>query len=188
MPRIPELSTSRAGWFVKLVYGYARRVYGAVPQPLAIGAHHRGVLASNSVHELMAEKTLKKLPAHLRDLATYRAATRIGCSWCVDFGTMLQRKQGLDIDRLKEIDNYADSPKFTELERLVIEYSDAMTDQPMWVTDEQVAELDKRLGHAGVVELTYMIALENQRSRINHAMGLTAQGFTSGEACEVPLP
>lgn len=188
MPRIPELPTSRAGRFVKLVYAYARRVYGAVPQPFAVVAHHRPALVTSSVHELMVEKTMTKLPAHVRDLATYRVATRIGCSWCVDFGTMQQRKQGLDIDRLKEIDNYADSPKFTELERLVIEYADAMTDQPMWTTDEQVAALDKRLGHAGMVELTYMIAVENHRSRINHAVGLTAQGFTSGEACKIPQP
>jgi hypothetical protein len=30
--------------------------------------------------------------------------------------------------------------------------------------------------------------VENQRSRFNHALGITAQGFTSGDACRVPLP
>jgi AhpD family alkylhydroperoxidase len=188
MRRIPEVPTDQAGWLLKLVYRFARRRYGAVPQPLAVAAHHGGLVFSQSLAEMGVEKTLTALPASVRDLATYRAATRIGCSWCVDFGTMLQRNAGLDIDRLKEIDNYATSDRFTELDRLVIEYADAMTDQPIRVTDEQVAELDRRLGHKGMVELTFMIALENQRSRFNHALGLTAQGFTSGEACRVPMP
>jgi hypothetical protein len=32
------------------------------------------------------------------------------------------------------------------------------------------------------------LALEDQRARFNHAPGLTDQGFTSGEACRVPMP
>jgi hypothetical protein len=44
-----------------------------------------------------------------------------------------------------------------------------------------------RLGDAGVVKLTYMIALENMRARTNHALGITAQGYTSDDACPIPL-
>jgi hypothetical protein len=36
--------------------------------------------------------------------------------------------------------------------------------------------------------LTYAIAVENQRSRFNHALGITDQGFTSGAACRLPDP
>jgi hypothetical protein len=37
-----------------------------------------------------------------------------------------------------------------------------------------------------VVELTMVVAVENQRSRFNGAMGLTSQGFS--ERCELPPP
>ena len=57
----------------------------------------------------------------------------------------------------------------------------------MTVTDEQVAELRRHLDDAELVELTYAIVLENHRSRFNHALGITAQGFTSGDACAVDL-
>lgn len=186
MPRIPGMREEEAGWLVRLFYRMSRRRYGAVAEPVAVLAHHSKLLTAYGIGEMAVEKTAKALPASVRELAVYRAATRVGCSWCIDFGTMLQRNQGLDIDRLTEIDDYAASPHFTELDRLVIEYADAMTDQPMHVTDEQVAELDRRLGHQGLIELTFMIAIENQRSRFNHALGITAQGFTSGEACAVP--
>jgi hypothetical protein len=38
-----------------------------------------------------------------------------------------------------------------------------------------------------VVELTYQIALENMRARMNSALGIAEQGFSSGDACRVPL-
>lgn len=188
MTRIPHVRTADAGWLTRLVYRLAKRWYGAVPEPVTVLAHHPKLMFGYSVAELTAGKAVGALPAELRDLAVYRVATKIGCSWCVDFGTMLQRKEGLDIDRLREIDAYRSSSAFTELERLALDYAEAMTDQPMRVTDEQVAELDGHLGHRGMVELTFAIALENERARFNHALGITEQGFTSGAACRVPLP
>ncbi|MFC7342140.1 carboxymuconolactone decarboxylase family protein [Saccharopolyspora griseoalba] len=186
MQLIPGVPAKAANPLVKLFYWYSKRRYGAVLDPLAVMAHHPRLLTAAGMAEAGVEKAATALPASVRELAVYRVATRLGCSWCVDFGTMLQRNEGLDVDRLKEIDDYATSDKFTEVERLAIAYADAMTAEPMEVTEEQVAELDRRLGHRGVVELTYMISVENQRTRFNHALGLTAQGFTSGEACRVP--
>ena len=66
----------------------------------------------------------------------------------------------------------------------MIAYADAMSAQPIAVTDDQVADLDARLGHAGLVELTHLIAVENQRARANAALGVRAQGFAA--SCEVP--
>ncbi len=186
MSRVPAVAADQAGLFGRLAYWYARRRFGAVPEPIAVTRWHRRLFWATSVAELAAERAHWVLPTGLRDLAVYRVATNVGCSWCVDFGTMLQRHKGLDIDRLRDIDRYATSPLFTAQERLALAYADAMTAQPMAVTDEQVAELDAALGHDGLVELTHAIALENQRARYNHALGIVDQGFTSGEACRVP--
>lgn len=186
MSRIPAVPADRAGLFGRLAYFYARRRFGAVPEPIAVTRHHRRLFWATSVAELAAEKAHTVLPRTLRDLVVYRTATDVGCSWCVDFGTMLMRHEGLDIDRLRDIDRYARSPLFTATEKLALAYTDAMTAQPMTVTDEQVTELDAALGHAGLIELTHAIALENQRARFNHALGIVDQGFTSGEACRVP--
>jgi AhpD family alkylhydroperoxidase len=188
VPRIAAKKTTEAGPLLKLFYRVAGRKYGAVPEPMAVIAHHPGLLRANAAHELMVLRASKELPASVRELAVHRVATRIGCSWCVDFGTMLQKHEGLDIDRLEEIDDYATSPAFSHRERLAIAYADAMSADRVTVTDEQVAELEREFGRAGVVELTYQIALENSRARMNSALGVADQGFTSGAACRVPLP
>ena len=37
-----------------------------------------------------------------------------------------------------------------------------------------------------MIELTYQIGVENMRARMNTALGITEQGFSSGDACRVP--
>jgi AhpD family alkylhydroperoxidase len=184
--RIQSLPPERAGLLTRLMYRYAKRRFGEVPEPFAVSAHHPGLLMANAIHETALQKASTKLPANVRELAVYWTARTIGCSWCVDFGSMLQRLDGLDVDRLKDIDDYATSPRYTDDERAAIAYADAMTRDPHTVTDEQVQELHRRFGDAGVIELTYQIGVENMRARMNTALGITEQGFSSGDACRVP--
>lgn len=184
--RIPPLPPEHVGPLVRLMYRYAKRRFGQVPEPFAVGAQHRRLLVANAVHETMVQRASTVLPASVRELAVFWVARKIGCSWCVDFGAMLQRLDGLDVQRLKDIDGYATSPAFTDDERAAIDYADAMTADPHLVSDEQVADLRERFGEAGVLELTYQIGLENMRARMNSALGMTEQGFSSGDTCRVP--
>lgn len=184
--RIEPLSPRRAGLLTRAMYRIAKRRYGQVPEPFTVTAHHRKLMVAGAVHETMIDRASKALPASVRELAVLWTARSIGCSWCVDFGSMLQRLDGLDVERLKDIDRYATSPLFTDDERAAIRYADAMTTDPHMVTDEQVADLRARFGDAGVVELTYQIGVENMRARMNTALGITEQGFNSGDACRVP--
>ncbi|QCQ89875.1 carboxymuconolactone decarboxylase family protein [Rhodococcus sp. SGAir0479] len=186
MARIHAVAPQEAGRIVRTAYRFAGRQYGEVPEPFAVLANHPKLFAVAAGHEMGAEKASTVLPPNVRDIAVYRVAWTVGCSWCVDFGTMLQRLEGLDIDRLQHIGEYDTSPLYSEDERAAIAYADAMTDTPTTATDEQVADLERRFGRDGVVELTYQIALENMRSRMNSALGIHDQGFDSGDACRVP--
>ncbi|MFD4295130.1 carboxymuconolactone decarboxylase family protein [Rhodococcus sp. NPDC058532] len=185
MPRIAPLAPSEAGPLVRLAYRVMGRRFGSVPEPFAVVAHHRKLFVASSVQELAAEKASTVLPAAVREIAVYRVAWTVGCSWCVDFGSMLMRLDGLDIDRLQHIEDYRTSALYSDDERAAIDYADAMTATPTEVTDEQVADLERRFGKAGVVELTYQIALENQRARTYSALGIVDQGFST-DSCRVP--
>ncbi len=184
--RIEPLPPNKTSLMVRAMYRYARRRFGEVPEPIAVTAHHPRLLVANAVHEALLQSASRTLPTNVRELAVFWTARTVGCSWCVDFGSMLQRLEGLDMERLKEIDNYATSPLFTDDERAAIAYADAMTTDPHTVTDEQVADLRHRFGEAGVIELTYQVGVENMRARMNSALGITEQGFNSGDACRVP--
>ena len=151
MSRIPAIAPEDASPLVRILYSFARRRLGEVPEPLAVTAHHRKILMAYAKHELAVERAAPVVPKALRQLAVYRTAWTVGCSWCVDFGAMLMRMDGLDVEQLKGIADFESSHAYSEDEREVIRYADAMTTTPMTVTDEQVAALVERYGHEAVV-------------------------------------
>jgi AhpD family alkylhydroperoxidase len=168
----------------RLTEWYSRRRWGAVADPAAAMAHNTRVLVANARFEMAVDK-FHALDPTLRHLAEMAASVAIGCSWCVDFGYWIATGKGTDPAKLRDVPRWRESDRFTELERRVLEFTEAATATPPAVTDEMVEHLRGELGEAALVELTMMVAVENQRSRFNSALGLTSQGFQ--DRCEVPL-
>ncbi|MFE1788834.1 carboxymuconolactone decarboxylase family protein [Streptomyces sp. NPDC059525] len=182
MPRI-SLTPPRTR-LMRLVAWYSRRTYGKVLDPGQAYGHHSRVLFAYLRLEQRAAKW-NRLDAGLKHLAVMACAARINCSWCMDFGYWEGHELGLSPEKIERVPRWReDREVFTELELLVMEYAEAMTETEPAVTDEMAAELVARLGEAAFVELTAVVALENWRSRVNSAFGLTSQGFS--EACRVP--
>ena len=183
MPRI-SLTPPRTP-FVRLAEWYSRRTYGKVLDPLRALGHNPAVLGANAGFERRVAKW-KTLDPGLKILAEMVPAARIGCSWCMDFGHWTAAEQGLPMERIQYVPEWrAHRELFTGTELKVMEYAEAMTETEPTVTDEMTERLVAVLGEPAFIELTAMIAVENQRSRINAALGLTGQGFS--DRCEVPM-
>jgi AhpD family alkylhydroperoxidase len=168
--------------FGRAMAWYSRRAYGDVLDTGVAMLPHKGVLRAVLGFERRVARW-DALDPDLRTLAVMAAAGRIGCSWCTDFGWFAARAEGLDVSRLEEVPRWRESELFTRLERQVLDYAEAMTATPPEVTDEQVGALREALGAKAFVELTMMVAVENERSRFNSALGLTSQGFK--DRCEL---
>jgi alkylhydroperoxidase family enzyme len=169
--------------FGRAMAWYSRRAYGDVLDNGLALAHNRPVLMAVMAFERKVARW-KRLDPDLKTLAEMAAAAKIGCSWCMDFGYFMGHAKGLDTSKLAEVPRWRESEAFTSLERQVMEYAEAMTATPPEVTDELAAGLREALGDAALVELTMMVAVENERSRFNSALGLTSQGFK--DHCELP--
>jgi alkylhydroperoxidase family enzyme len=126
-----------------------------------------------------------RLDAGLKDLAVIAAAASIRCS-CMDLGYWASTTRCRVIaQRIRAIPDWQDSEVFTEPERLVMLYAEAMTITPPLVSDDLVARLREHLDEAELVELTIVIAAENMRSRMNAALGPSAQA--SEDAWDLPV-
>lgn len=180
--RIPKAAID--GAYGALMTRFARRTWGQVPDNAHVLWHHKPLMRAVLGFEQKVARW-HALDPHLKAYAEMASAGAIGCSWCLDFGYFMAHTKGLDEAKVREVPRWRESDAFTDLEREVMAYAEAMTATPPEVTDEMVARLDERLGHAAVVELTMMVAVENQRSRFNSAMGLASQGFS--DVCELPL-
>ncbi len=82
--------------------------------------------------------------------------------------------------------NYRSNALFSETERLVLEYVDAMTQTPVEVADALFTKLRQKFSDAQLVELTATLAWENYRARFDHAFGVEAEGFAKGSYCALP--
>jgi alkylhydroperoxidase family enzyme len=96
------------------------------------------------------------------------------------------RKKGLIEKKLMALADFESSPDLTELEKLVLRYTVAMTETPVEVSDSLFGELKRHFNERQLVELTSAIAWENYRARFDHAFGIEAEGFSKGAFCPLP--
>ena len=88
---------------------------------------------------------------------------------------------------MEALPNYKTSSLFSDMEKLVLEYVDRMTQTPVEVSDALFAKLRQQFTPAQLVELTVNIAWENYRARFDHAFGVEAEGFSEGSYCALPV-
>ena len=174
-----------AGIFVRFVYWMARRRVGRIPTPLAIMAHNRSVLAAVGGFEIGLERSTA-VDVKLKELAMIKAASLVGCRFCIDIGTAIAHGHGVSEAKLRALPFHENSDEFTLLERKILDYAVQMTVTPSRPDGELVRELERELGVAGVVELTAAIAWENFRARFNHAVGAKEEGYSEGMVCLLP--
>ena len=167
----------------RLVTWLCRRLYGRPLDNAHAMAFNRRVLFATFAHERRVAR-FDKLDAGLKALAVMAVSVEIGCTWCIDFGYHLAHAEGLDLEKLRSVPNWRAAGNLAELEKQVIEFAVAATRTPVEVTDELVAPLRSALGEDGLVELAMMVAIENERSRFNAALGLVSQGFSA--SCQLP--
>lgn len=185
MARVAGVPEHEAGLFGRFAYRLSQRRFGEVAEPLTVMAHHPRLLLGYGLLELAFERS-NQVGERLKNLAVLKAATMVGCEFCIDIGSALSRGGGVTEEQLRELPNYERSEAFAPLENLVLRYAAALTRAPADVPDELFDVLREYFSEAQLVELTAAIALENYRARFNHAFGMGSQGFSEGSYCAVP--
>ncbi len=145
------------------------------------------LVAGTAVFET-AVATSARVDPGLKLLAELEVAAIVACEYCLDIGSALARGHGVTETQLRELHRYRDSDAFTEEQRTVLEYAEAVTRNPAVVSDELRARLEAAFTPAQRAELAAVIAWENQRARANQALGVRPSGFSDGAYCAVPDP
>jgi AhpD family alkylhydroperoxidase len=183
--RIRGISDDTRNPLARASFRVSRRRYGAVMEPMRVFAHHPKVMVGYAALELASERS-RLVSARLKHLAELRAGMICGCEWCLDFGSSISAEVGISEEELRELPTYQHSVRFTDLEKLVLDYASGMSRSPVAVSDALFDRLREHLDEAQLVELTNIIALENYRARFNWALGIEGQGFSEGAICVPP--
>jgi hypothetical protein len=78
MSRIEGIAPARASWLVRVVYRMARKMFGQVPEPVAVNAHNAAIFRATVGYEYFLSKA-KRTEERLKSLAALKAAAMVGC-------------------------------------------------------------------------------------------------------------
>jgi AhpD family alkylhydroperoxidase len=193
MARISGVSAQDADQEVQMTYQYARQGLAELTgretenmmEPLELLAHVPGLLRGLMAME-QAVAELNGIDRRLKALANLKTATLTHCEYCIDIASQVSRQWGLSDEEMLALPFYQTSPLFNDLEKLVLDYAVGMSRTPVEVSDALFARLREHFDDAQLVELTYVIALENLHGRFNLALGAGSADFTEGMVCAVP--
>jgi 4-carboxymuconolactone decarboxylase len=194
MARIQGVSQDQAGPVVKLVYRFMRRgmkkLTGRAPahgngiEPVEVWAHQPKMMSGMGKFQQAVRKG-NTVDERLKYLIELKGAQMIGCEYCVDLGSQICRNSGFSDDELLALPRYRDSEKFTEREKLALDYTVAVMRTPVEVTDELFARMKEHFSDKQLVEITALLTVVNL-DRLNAAFGIGSAGFSEGMVCVVP--
>jgi alkylhydroperoxidase family enzyme len=86
------------------------------------------------------------------------------------------RKAGLSDEKLRAV-NGDNRTRFNDMERLVVELADALTDTPSNVSDDLYARLRNQFSEEQLMQLGGHIAFENYRARWNRLFNVESDNL-----------
>jgi AhpD family alkylhydroperoxidase len=170
-------------WYLRPFFWNQRRKYGKVLDAALLWARSPKLFLAVATLYGAMDRRSSPIPPALRSLITVRVSQINHCRFCVDLNAATVLKRGIGEDKLWALEDWRASNLFSERERIVLEYAEAITRSDLGVTDDLFARLKRQLDDDAIVELTALIAFQNLSSKFNAALDVPPQGF-----CRLPAP
>lgn len=179
--RISTKPLDRYSWFIRPFFWKQKHKYGQVLVPGMLWGRVPKLFAAVAILYGVLDRKKSPLTPVLRSLVTVRVSQINWCKFCVDINSATLAERSGSVDKVAALAAWQQSDLFEEKERVVLEYTEAMTDSNKQVTDELMQRLKAHFDDDGVVELTGLIAFQNLSSKFNSALDVAPQGF-----CQIP--
>jgi uncharacterized peroxidase-related enzyme len=158
--------------------------YGSFENQAGVMAHRPPIFKHvwSLLIDLADEAALSK--RHL-ELALVTVSLLNKCTYCVSHHAPKLAIQGVSEQGAERLLDYKDHPELDALDKLVVEYSIAVTNNWNMTRDEVFARLKQHFSEAEIVELTWRIALCGAFNRFNDILQFDIeQGVPVREAAE----
>ena len=179
--RVKVKQSNKYPWILRPFFWNQKRKYGVILQPALLWARVPKLFASVAMLYGALDRKSSPLNPELRSLVTVRVSQINWCSFCVDINSATLAERSGSFEKVEKLAQWKESDLFDEKEKVVLEYTEAVTYSDQQVTDELMEKLKGFFDNDGVVELTGLIAFQNLSSKFNSALDVPAQGF-----CKLP--
>ena len=168
MPRVRTVPAEEVSGKAREVYDKAG-TYGSFSSLVGVMANRPPVL-EHSFGLLMDLKAEGVLPQRYLELALVTVSKLNECTFCVSNHTPRLNASGISLTAAQNILNYNEVDAFDDVDRLVVEYSIAVTNDFHRVRDSMIERLRNHFDDAQIVELTWRIALCGAFNRFNDVL------------------
>jgi uncharacterized peroxidase-related enzyme len=178
-----RLPPSTPPWYLRPLHARQRRRYGEVLEPTSMWSYRPAALATFQAMFAALRRPRSPLSPALRTLVSLRVSQINVCAFCIDLHSSLLAAAGVSEDKAFALPRFRTDPSFSDLERVVLAYTEAVTATPPVVDDALFERLRAVLSPEAIVELTAVIGFQNMSARFNAALQAQAHGF-----CRLPQP
>ncbi|MGB5444040.1 MAG: carboxymuconolactone decarboxylase family protein, partial [Psychromonas sp.] len=168
--RVTVKKLNQYPWFLRPFFWSQKRTYGTVLQPGLLWGRVPKLFASVALLYGALDRKSSPLDPVLRSLVTVRVSQINWCHFCVDINSATLAKRAGSLEKVDKLDQWQESDIFDEKERVVLEYTEAVTYSDRQVSDQLMTRLAAFFDEDGIVELTGLIAFQNLSSKFNSAL------------------
>jgi len=179
--KISEKPMHKYPWYLRPLFWNQERKYGQVLKPALLWARVPKLFLAVSILYGVLDRRESPVDPGLRSLVMVRVSQINWCRFCVDINASLFAERAGSLEKLEALDRWRESELFSEKEKAVLEYAEAITCPGQQVSDELMARLREFFDEDGIVELTGLVAFQNLSSKFNNALDIPSQGF-----CRLP--
>lgn len=184
MPLVSAKPVTAYPWFIRLFFWKQQRTYGRILEPGLLWGRSPWVFAAVAFLYGALDRRSSPLEPALRSLVTVRVSQINHCAFCVDVNSATLVKRGVEMNKIDALATWRDSSLFSPVERLALEYTEAMTVTGRVVSDDLGRSLKAQWDDDTIVELTGLIAFQNLSSKFNAALDVPSQGFCVPQTME----
>ena len=167
---------------LKLGYFFTRKQFGSVPGPLAVFCARMPFAFTGFYGKLSRlDKKLTIAPDTAALIREQVARTNV-CAFCIDANRWAAiNRAGVDEAKLDALEEYDNSPLFTDGERAALDYATEVTREKD-VRADTFAALRRHYDERQVCEIVWLVASEHLYNINNIALGIESAGYCKAPA------
>ncbi|MDP3532257.1 MAG: carboxymuconolactone decarboxylase family protein [Alphaproteobacteria bacterium] len=166
-------------WYVRLIFYFQKKKYGYVLNSSLIWAKSPKIFLALSRLYSSIDRKYSPISPILRSLIIVRVSQINGCAFCIDLNISVLVKRGVDLNKVQSLPNWPTSTLFDEQEKLVLEYTEAVTDSTQKLSAPLKQRMNEHFTQKELVEITALVAFQNMSTKFNNAFDIEPQGFCS---------
>lgn len=167
----------RPPWYVRLILAAQRRKYGRELESSRLWARMPRTFLMLTLLYRTLDRAGSPVEPGLRALVQVRISRINGCGFCVDLNSAAALERDVAADKVAALDDFEDSPLYSEREKAALAFAGAATDPARPVDEACFARLRRHFNETAVAELAALVAFQNMSSKFNAALAVPSQGF-----------